>query len=193
MIRITGLRARFALFALVVFALCSFVLVGPYKVTPSHLAPTSTEKKLGRTSGAVLTGHAIAPKLGNATAKYVHYGFCADTIYRTEGRLTSERRAELGRAAWKVLHTTFARFPETPTEEEQEALRSYVHLFQRLYPWYVLHHVAHTKVMRKLTGMAVGNAQSTSDRYSQSTLPRYHHGQRLPCGVATYTTLSTRD
>jgi hypothetical protein len=47
-------------------------------------------------------------------------------------------RAELGRAAWKVLHTTFARFPEKPTEEEKEALRSYVHLFQRLYPWYVL-------------------------------------------------------
>jgi hypothetical protein len=48
-------------------------------------------------------------------------------------------RAELGRAAWKVLHTTFGRFPEKPTEEEKEALRSYVHLFQRLYPWYVRH------------------------------------------------------
>lgn len=118
-------------------------------MTPSHLAPTSTEKKLGRTSEAVLTGHVIAPKLGNATAKYVHRHLCADMIYRTGGRLTSKRRAELGRAAWKVLHTTFARFPESPTEEEQEALRSYVHLFQRLYPWYVLHHVAHTKVMRK--------------------------------------------
>jgi len=116
MIRITGLRARFVVFALVVFALCSFILVGPYKVTPAHLASPSTEKKLGRTSEAVLTGHAIAPKLENATAK-----------------------AELGRAAWKVLHTTFARFPESPTDEEQEALRSYVHLFQRLYPWYVLH------------------------------------------------------
>ncbi|KAL1793361.1 hypothetical protein ACET3X_008343 [Alternaria dauci] len=111
MIRITGPRARFALLALAVFALCSFVLVGPYKVTPSHLAPASAEKKLGRISEAVLTGHAIALKLENATAK-----------------------AELGRAAWKVLHTTFARFPESPTEEEQEALRSYVHLFQRLYP-----------------------------------------------------------
>jgi hypothetical protein len=46
-------------------------------------------------------------------------------------------RAELGRAGWKVLHTTFARFPEKPTDEEKEALRSYVYLFQRLYPWYV--------------------------------------------------------
>jgi FAD-linked sulfhydryl oxidase len=41
----------------------------------------------------------------------------------------------LGRAAWKVLHTTFARFPEKPTAEESSALRQYVHLFQRLYPW----------------------------------------------------------
>ncbi|CAN9263791.1 unnamed protein product [Alternaria alternata] len=175
MMRISGPRARFALLALVVFALCSFVLVGPYKVTPSHLAPTSVEKKLGRTSEAVLTGHAIAPKLENATAK-----------------LTSKRRAELGRAAWKVLHTTFARFPESPTDEEQEALRSYVHLFQRLYPWYVLHRVAHTKVMRKLTGIAAGNAQSTSGKYSQSILLKYRRGQQPPCGVATYTISSTR-
>lgn len=51
-------------------------------------------------------------------------------------------RAELGRAAWKVLHTTFARFPEKPTEEEKEALRSYVHLFQRLYPWYATRRMA---------------------------------------------------
>jgi hypothetical protein len=45
-------------------------------------------------------------------------------------------RAELGRAAWKVLHTTFARFPVKPTKDESEALRQYVYLFQRLYPWY---------------------------------------------------------
>jgi hypothetical protein len=140
MIRITGLRARFVVFALVVFVLCSLILVGPYKVTPAHLASTSTstEKTLGRTSAAVLKGHAIAPKLGNATAKYVLHSLGVDTIHITRTRLTSKRRAELGRAAWKVLHTTFARFPESPTEEEQEALRSYVHLFQRLYPWYVL-------------------------------------------------------
>lgn len=58
-----------------------------------------------------LTGHAIAPKLGNETAK-----------------------AELGRAAWKLLHTTMARFPDKPTEDESSALKSYIHLFQRLYP-----------------------------------------------------------
>jgi FAD-linked sulfhydryl oxidase len=65
-------------------------------------------------SGAqhLLTGKAIAPKLENATAK-----------------------AELGRAAWKLFHTTFARFPDKPAKDESEALRTYVHLFQRLYPW----------------------------------------------------------
>lgn len=45
-------------------------------------------------------------------------------------------RAELGRAAWKLFHTTFARFPDTPKPEESQALESYIHLFQRLYPWY---------------------------------------------------------
>lgn len=48
-------------------------------------------------------------------------------------RLTIDR-AELGRAAWKLLHTTMARFPDKPTQEESEALKQYVYLFQRLYP-----------------------------------------------------------
>ncbi|KIW01734.1 uncharacterized protein PV09_06910 [Verruconis gallopava] len=58
-----------------------------------------------------LHGHAIAPKLGNETLK-----------------------AELGRAAWKLFHTTFARFPDKPTADESLALKTYIHLFQRLYP-----------------------------------------------------------
>lgn len=72
MIRISGLKARFAILALLVFALVSFVLLGPYKVTPGHLSPaTILGQSQGQTSEALLTGHAIAPKLGNATAKYV--------------------------------------------------------------------------------------------------------------------------
>jgi FAD-linked sulfhydryl oxidase len=58
-----------------------------------------------------LHGGAIAPKLGNETLK-----------------------AELGRAAWKLFHTTFARFPDKPTADESLALKTYIHLFQRLYP-----------------------------------------------------------
>ncbi|KAG4028541.1 hypothetical protein MFRU_021g01280 [Monilinia fructicola] len=59
----------------------------------------------------VLHGVATAPKLENATLK-----------------------AELGHAAWKVLHTMMAKFPDKPTEEDSSALKSYIHLFARLYP-----------------------------------------------------------
>ncbi|KAF2684679.1 FAD dependent sulfhydryl oxidase Erv2 [Lentithecium fluviatile CBS 122367] len=110
----TGTRSRFVLLALFCIAMFSFLLLEGHREPPGFPSPIEQAKHSGSggaQSGAVLTGHAIAPKLGNATAK-----------------------AELGRAAWKVLHTTFARFPEKPTEEEKEALRSYVHLFQRLYP-----------------------------------------------------------
>lgn len=56
-------------------------------------------------------GDAIMGKLGNETAK-----------------------AELGRAAWKLFHTTMARFPDKPTADESKALKDYIHLFARLYP-----------------------------------------------------------
>lgn len=56
-------------------------------------------------------GPSIMPKLGNETAK-----------------------AELGRATWKYFHTVMARFPDKPTSDESAALKSYIHLFQRLYP-----------------------------------------------------------
>ncbi|KAI0021665.1 ERV/ALR sulfhydryl oxidase domain-containing protein [Xylariomycetidae sp. FL0641] len=59
----------------------------------------------------ILTGGSIAPKLENATIK-----------------------AELGRASWKLFHTMMARFPEEPTEDDSLALKTYIHLFARLYP-----------------------------------------------------------
>jgi hypothetical protein len=154
MIRTTSLRARFVVLALLVFAFFSFLLLGPYKVTPGHLSPSQpTDAQQWNSGGAVLTGHAIAPRLGNATAKYVPRVFTKHESRVTNRNLTNCcGRAELGRAAWKVLHTTFARFPEKPSEEEQEALRSYVHLFQRLYPWYVAPQRRYAaEVRRKLT------------------------------------------
>jgi len=57
------------------------------------------------------TGSVIMSKLGNETAK-----------------------AALGRATWKLLHTMTLRYPEHPTEDEREALRSYFYLTSRLYP-----------------------------------------------------------
>lgn len=59
----------------------------------------------------VLKGDAIMGKIGNETIK-----------------------AELGRAAWKLFHTTMAKFPDKPSPDEQTALFSYIHLFARLYP-----------------------------------------------------------
>jgi FAD-linked sulfhydryl oxidase len=56
-------------------------------------------------------GASIMPKLANETAK-----------------------AELGRATWKYFHTVMARFPDKPTAEESSTLKTYIHLFQRLYP-----------------------------------------------------------
>lgn len=43
-------------------------------------------------------------------------------------------RAELGNAAWKLLHTTMAKFPDKPTPDDSASLKSYVYLFARLYP-----------------------------------------------------------
>lgn len=51
------------------------------------------------------------------------------------GHLGNETlKADLGRAAWKLFHTTMARFPDQPSDEESGALKSYIYLFARLYP-----------------------------------------------------------
>ncbi|CAL8579823.1 hypothetical protein XPA_005554 [Xanthoria parietina] len=59
----------------------------------------------------ILKGEAIAGKIANETIK-----------------------AELGRSAWRLLHTTLSSYPVHPSASEQSALSSYVHLFARLYP-----------------------------------------------------------
>jgi len=78
---------------------------------------------------AVTHGRVIMPSLGNETLKY-------DSLRLTD---QADCRAELGRASWKLFHTILSRFPEQPTLDEREALKSYIHLFARLYPcgeWY---------------------------------------------------------
>ncbi|KAL9022546.1 MAG: hypothetical protein Q9185_000256 [Variospora sp. 1 TL-2023] len=59
----------------------------------------------------VLQGEAVAGKIANETIK-----------------------AELGRSAWRLLHTTLSAYPLHPDMSQQSALSSYVHLFARLYP-----------------------------------------------------------
>tara|TARA_R110002003_G_scaffold97_18_gene7896 strand:- start:19141 stop:19431 length:291 start_codon:yes stop_codon:yes gene_type:complete len=73
MLRATDFKGRFIVLALLVFAICTFLF---YQVPLSHLSSRTPQlvqqgRTDGATSGAVLTGHAIAPKLGNETAKYV--------------------------------------------------------------------------------------------------------------------------
>ncbi|POS86210.1 hypothetical protein EPUL_001950 [Erysiphe pulchra] len=60
---------------------------------------------------SILHGHVISEKLDNQTIK-----------------------AEVGRSAWKLLHTMMAKFPDKPTSDESKALESFIHLFARLYP-----------------------------------------------------------
>ena len=113
--RATGPTRRFSLILILFIAIAGVIYVSTLRnKPPSPLHNSGLEVPRyadAATDQTTLTGHAIAPKLGNETAK-----------------------AELGRAAWKVLHTMMARFPDKPTEDESAALRSYIHLFQRLYP-----------------------------------------------------------
>lgn len=43
-------------------------------------------------------------------------------------------KAELGNAAWKLLHTILARYPETPVESEKVYLKRYIESFAQVYP-----------------------------------------------------------
>lgn len=57
-------------------------------MTSGHLTTTTAGRDLGHTSEALLTGHAIAPKLGNATAKYVGHAYIRDFTNITRAKLT---------------------------------------------------------------------------------------------------------
>ncbi|KAJ5923806.1 FAD-linked sulfhydryl oxidase ERV2 [Penicillium verhagenii] len=78
---------------------------------PGHITHESAPAGGVTIQEDLLKGSVVMPKLGNETVK-----------------------AELGRATWKYFHTVMARFPEKPTQDEQDALRTYIHLFARLYP-----------------------------------------------------------
>ncbi|KKA18855.1 FAD dependent sulfhydryl oxidase [Rasamsonia emersonii CBS 393.64] len=104
----------FLISVVVVFFLVDIIFLRPQgPPSPASRAPGHLDKSLPNLEidDDILKGNVVMPKLGNETAK-----------------------AELGRATWKFFHTMMARYPEEPTEEEQEALRSFVYLFARLYP-----------------------------------------------------------
>ena len=104
---------RFVLLLMVAITFVSIISWG--FSTPRTIDSTFSSTPIHKVSFSddTLKGDAIMGKIGNETVK-----------------------AELGRAAWRLLHTTMAKFPDKPTQDEQTALFSYIHLFARLYPWY---------------------------------------------------------
>jgi hypothetical protein len=68
----SAVRSRFVLLALFAMALFTFLILSGHRSIDGQPSPIQQAKlnTQGGASGAVLTGHAIAPKLGNATAKY---------------------------------------------------------------------------------------------------------------------------
>ena len=103
---------RFLVLLMVAIAFVSVISWALSSPRPIDPASTSTPIHKVSVSDDTLKGDAIMGKIGNETLK-----------------------AELGRAAWKLFHTTMAKFPDKPTQDEQTALFSYIHLFARLYPW----------------------------------------------------------
>ncbi|PYI10612.1 FAD dependent sulfhydryl oxidase Erv2 [Aspergillus sclerotiicarbonarius CBS 121057] len=99
--------------AISIFLLFVFFIRPEGPPSPAIRAPGHLEKSAQAvvSKDDLTKGEVVMPKLGNATAK-----------------------AELGRATWKYFHTMLARYPEDPTEEQQETLRSFIYLFARLYP-----------------------------------------------------------
>ncbi|KAI1004311.1 hypothetical protein K3495_g3901 [Podosphaera aphanis] len=95
------------------FVFFGFILIWRYRYHVEVVAPDSVPfyKDAVAVDQGILHGEAKAAKLENATVK-----------------------AELGRSAWKLLHSIMAKFPDKPTEEDSKALEVFVHLFARLYP-----------------------------------------------------------
>ncbi|PYI35666.1 FAD dependent sulfhydryl oxidase Erv2 [Aspergillus indologenus CBS 114.80] len=96
-----------------IFLIFLFIIQPQGPPSPAIRAPGHLDKSAPAvvSKDDLIKGEVVMPKLGNATAK-----------------------AELGRATWKYFHTMLARYPEDPTEEQQETLRSFIYLFARLYP-----------------------------------------------------------
>ncbi|KAI9924057.1 hypothetical protein MW887_007296 [Aspergillus wentii] len=105
---------RIFISAAIAITLTFFLFIQPQgPPSPAIRAPGHIDKSAPNVliKDDMLKGEVVMSRLGNETAK-----------------------AELGRATWKYFHTIMARYPEDPTEEQQETLRSFIYLFSRLYP-----------------------------------------------------------
>jgi len=120
-----------AVAAIFVFMTMTYLLSGGHS---SDSDSSDSKLDLGL-SDSLLNGGSIAPKLGNATAKYTAPTERPNVARQMETPANAPtRRAELGRASWKLIHTTMARFPDKPTDEERLALKTFIQLLARLYP-----------------------------------------------------------
>lgn len=113
--------SRFGILVLFVFAALSFLFLGPYKAQLPNAASIIHEgQEQIRSSGSsqtLLTGHAIAPKLGNATAKYV--------VYRASGRRTVWlTRREQGRTRSRGLEAHAHDLRSIPRKAHRRRKRS---------------------------------------------------------------------
>lgn len=113
-----GASRRYLILLLTASILVGYLFVTFFRGLPNgvraldHGLPNTPNARAGAVQNPQEHGGSpIMPALGNETAK-----------------------AELGRATWKYFHTVMARFPDKPTADESSALKSYIHLFQRLYP-----------------------------------------------------------
>ncbi|KAK2755560.1 hypothetical protein FQN54_006500 [Arachnomyces sp. PD_36] len=109
--RVIILTSIVAVFLFLIYIFRQQAPLSPEARAPGHLGGNGNGNGNGAIDSSILEGEGIMPKLGNETAK-----------------------AELGRSTWKLLHTMMARYPEEPTDEEAETLRSFVYLLSRLYP-----------------------------------------------------------
>jgi hypothetical protein len=72
----TGVKTRILLLAVLFIAFISVLILGSHREPPGGFQPAPIapgRQSSSNQNGASLTGHAIAPKLGNETAKYVVY------------------------------------------------------------------------------------------------------------------------
>ncbi|KAK0263440.1 hypothetical protein LTR48_006652 [Friedmanniomyces endolithicus] len=115
-----GPSKRYLLLLLTVSALLAILFVSSFRPQRAPFHQITNDKSATAPSHHVdalninpdiLSGAPIMPKLANETAK-----------------------ADLGRASWKLFHTIMSRFPDQPSPDERTALKSYIHLFVRLYP-----------------------------------------------------------
>ncbi|RKO84269.1 hypothetical protein BDK51DRAFT_42212 [Blyttiomyces helicus] len=90
---------------------------------------SSSSSSSTRTSFLIQSFDAATPPSVSSTAALTKPG---EPIMGKMGNATL--RAELGRSAWRLLHTMAGKFPVEPTEDERSALQSFIYLFARLYP-----------------------------------------------------------